>query len=193
MERSGEPGKERRMGQPSALRRVGEQAVSELRVEQQRPLIDPFTGAYHPPHDWQKNIVFQAGFDKAVATLFDKATYPVTRLHEDQANELRWLLGLPGILVGKDAKLGGPEKAKGYLRAAKQKYPGRLAHARDNPRVGAMSRVMDVFTLKRETTVDDVVELFGGNPQVPLLLKGAIAEVLRASIERAPYEREHGM
>ena len=73
------------------------------------------------------------------------------------------------------------------------KYPGRLALDEQYPQAAIMRRMIGIFTLREETTVDDIVKTFGGNPQAALLLKGGVAEVLRASIERAPYEREHGM
>ncbi len=161
-------------------------------------IIDPFTYAYKPPHDWQRNERFLRDFDASVEAVFEEATHPIlrpaTRLKIDQANELLLLLGLSAMDVPVGAKIGGIDKAKDYLRAAKSKYPGRLIYGEQgNKRVAAMSQLINEFAIREHATIDDIMMLFGNNPQARLLLKGAVAEVLRASIEGVADERKRGV
>ena len=160
--------------------------------------IDPFKYAYKPPHDWQRNERFLRDFDGSVEAVFKEATHPIlrpaTRLTIDQANELLLLLGLNAMDVPAGAKIGGIDKAKDYLRAAKSKYPGRLIHGeRGDKRVAVMSQLVDEFAIREHAAIDDIVLLFGNNPQAGLLLKGAVAEVLSASIEGSVDERRRGV
>jgi len=176
------------------VERNGSQRDSRGEYEYEPRIIDPFEYACTPPRNWQNIKRFLRDFDASVEFTFDEAVHPATRLKIDQANELLLLLGLNAMDVPAGAKIGGVDKAKDYLRAAKSKYPGRLISGEQgDKRVAAMSQLVNEFAIREHATIDDITMLFGNNPQAGLLLKGAVAEVLRASIEGVADERRRGV
>lgn len=170
---------------PLELKAFAERARIDLAKD------DVFMIAYRPPKDWQKSESFKARFDDLTTATIERAVQ-TTRLTEANANFIKSKLGLPVVIRSGDSRV--PEKPLEYLRAIESSTPGRLARAQEYPRIGAMTTALRLFT-NNKLAIDGVVEKFGNNPEAGLLLKGAIVEVMLASMQaaaknKARYEQQ---
>ena len=160
---------------PAELKAFAERAEIDLSKN------DVFMIAYHPPKDWQKSEGFKARFDELTAATIERAVL-TTRLTEPNANFIKSRLGLPVIVRTGSSQV--PDKPLEYLRAIESSTPGRLARAQEYPRIRAMTTALRLFT-NNKLPLEGVVEKFGNNPEAGLLLKGAIVEVMLASMQAA--------
>lgn len=170
---------------------------------------DPFLAALHLPPNWSSDQPFLNAFNKSIIGTIEELR-PDTVDSETIArsvamqNELKRRLGLlPESVDLQAAQTSGVDMLQ-YLATHRGSYPGRLVIGdkeglKEGTRNGAlkyrawlMSQAVYLFANER-MPVDDMVEKrFGGDEQARMLLKGGVAEILRARTEHDKKNRWQG-
>ena len=154
--------------------------------EQRFKTIDVFSAAYRPPAKWNKHNAFRTDIDGSLNALIQQAV-DGTQFSYGYAQSLQTQLGLP-LKFQVDTQTIGERDVLDYLAALKESHPGRLTYAKSDKRVEAMSHIFRQFTIEKKTA-HALVDLYS-SPEALLLLKGAVAEVLRTSINDAPLDKK---
>ena len=158
--------------------------------------FDPFESAIRPPKNWRGNELYRQVFDKMVVKSIDDLTYAgVEGKPEVLSNmklELKQRLELPAA----PADLAGSQSSgidvRRFLAADLAVHPGRLANANANGlkegdiagyRIWLMQRTVFWFATGAMPVEKIIKEKFRGDEEAEFLLKGGVAEVLRARTE----------